>query len=68
VDRAERAGLVQRSYDAHDHRIVRVSLTHEGERRLLRLSAAHLEELVRLEHVFAPLWAGGPASTEQGQS
>lgn len=53
VDRAERAGLVERRHDDSDHRVARVSLTEEGERRLSRLSATHLEELARLEPVFA---------------
>jgi DNA-binding MarR family transcriptional regulator len=48
VDRAERAGLVRRSTDREDHRIVRVRLSPKGERRLAALSAAHLAELTRL--------------------
>jgi len=68
VDRAARAGLVERRLDEHDHRIVRVSLTPEGEQRLTQLSSAHLEELARLEGLFAPLRAGLPESTEQGRS
>src|SRR5690242_5542627 len=48
VDRAERAGLVRRSADPDDHRVVRVRLTPQGERRLAALSAAHLAELSRL--------------------
>jgi DNA-binding MarR family transcriptional regulator len=67
VDRAERAGLVERRSDDQDHRIVRVSLTDEGSARLGRLSAAHIEELARLEDVFAPLWAARPTVAEQTQ-
>ena len=48
VDRAERAGLVQRRVDGHDHRVVRLRLTEKGSRRLAKLVASHLEELERL--------------------
>ncbi len=47
VDRAERAGLVERRVDAHDHRVVRLRLTTTGRRRLAALTAAHLDELNR---------------------
>ena len=48
VDRADAAGLVKRTRDAEDHRVVRLSLTKLGSRRLEGLSALHLEELKRL--------------------
>jgi DNA-binding MarR family transcriptional regulator len=48
VDRAERAGLVERRVDADDHRLVRLRLTASGSRRLAALAAAHLDELDRL--------------------
>jgi DNA-binding MarR family transcriptional regulator len=48
VDRAERAGLVERRVDADDHRLVRLRLTAGGSRRLAALAAAHLDELDRL--------------------
>jgi DNA-binding MarR family transcriptional regulator len=48
VDRAERAGLVERHADADDHRVVRLHLTSLGARRLESLAASHLEELERL--------------------
>src|SRR4051794_6779072 len=48
VNRAEAAGLVTRWADKEDHRVVRVSLTALGARRLAKLSEAHLEELRRL--------------------
>src|SRR5690349_9368299 len=47
IDRAEAAGLVQRVVDADDHRVVRLRLTKEGDRRLTTLAAAHLDELSR---------------------
>ena len=56
VDRAERAGLVARSSEDDDQRVVRVSLTAEGRRRLRSLSAAHLEELSRIRPRFDALW------------
>src|SRR5262245_42554241 len=49
VDRAALSGLVKRHVDGTDRRVVRLSLTAKGERRLATLSAAHLEELARLQ-------------------
>jgi DNA-binding MarR family transcriptional regulator len=54
IDRAERAGLVQREVDAEDRRVVRLRLTARGVRRLTSLSAAHLEELHRLQIGLRP--------------
>lgn len=48
VDRAVGAGLVRRIQDGDDHRVVRLSLTPLGTRRLAALSRRHLEELARL--------------------
>src|SRR6476659_8156164 len=48
VDRAEAAGLVRRRPDGHDQRVVRLSLTALGSRRLRQLTERHLEELDRL--------------------
>jgi len=48
VDRAERAGLVERHADEDDHRVVRLTLTSLGARLLESLAASHLEELERL--------------------
>jgi len=45
VDRAQRAGLVERVVDPDDHRVVRVRLTAEGEDRLAGLAATHLAEI-----------------------
>jgi DNA-binding MarR family transcriptional regulator len=58
VDRAERAGLVRRSLDPEDHRIVRLALTDDGEQRLAALAATHLDELSRLRPNLQRLWAG----------
>jgi DNA-binding MarR family transcriptional regulator len=49
VDRAARAGLLERRPDPDDHRVVRLALTADGEARLAALSAAHLQELHRLQ-------------------
>jgi DNA-binding MarR family transcriptional regulator len=62
VDRAERAGLVARSPDAEDHRVVRLSLTETGEAKLVALAQAHLEELSRLRGTMTALWDRLPAS------
>jgi DNA-binding MarR family transcriptional regulator len=48
IDRAERLDLVRRRIDAHDARVVRVSLTAEGQRLLDLLAPAHLAELARM--------------------
>jgi DNA-binding MarR family transcriptional regulator len=58
VNRAEDAGLVTRSQDAEDQRVVRLALTRLGARRLEELSALHVEELRRLGPQLRPLWAG----------
>jgi DNA-binding MarR family transcriptional regulator len=57
VDRAVKAGLVDRYTDPIDHRAVRLRLTPLGARRLRQLSGAHLEELRRLAPVMRSLWA-----------
>jgi DNA-binding MarR family transcriptional regulator len=54
VDRAEAAGLVRRRTDRDDQRVVRLSLTALGSRRLRRLSEHHLEELARLGELLQP--------------
>ena len=48
VDRAVKAGMLERHEDAEDRRIVRLRLTPQGARTLQQLSAAHLEEIKRL--------------------
>ena len=45
VDRAERAGLVQRTVDAADHRVAVIHMTAAGESTLRRLVAGHLAYL-----------------------
>jgi len=57
VDRAEMAGLVRRTPDAQDARLVRVRLTGRGERILDELTPAHLIELHSLAAVLDELVA-----------
>jgi DNA-binding MarR family transcriptional regulator len=52
VDRAEAAGLVQRTRDAEDGRVVRVSLTRDGDLILQKLTRAHLDRLHELAKVL----------------
>ena len=56
IDRADSAGLVGRTRDQEDHRVVRLQLTTEGSRRLEVLSALHLEELERLAPHLPGAW------------
>ena len=58
VDRAEAAGLVRRTRDEEDHRIVRLHLSQAGAERLEALSALHLEELGRLALDVPAAWKG----------
>ena len=55
VDRAEAAGLVQRTPDDDDGRVVRVRLTSDGDRVLHTLTRAHLERLHELATVLDEL-------------
>ncbi len=57
INRAQLAGLVERSADRDDRRAVRIQLTKEGERLLSRLSGLHRDELRRMHTVLAlPRW------------
>jgi DNA-binding MarR family transcriptional regulator len=56
VDRAEAAGLVRRTPDAADRRVVRVTMSARGARLLENLTATHLEELQRLANQLGALW------------
>ncbi len=58
VDRADAAGLVTRTRDPEDHRVVRLQLTVTGANRLEALSALHLEELQRLALELPGAWRG----------
>jgi DNA-binding MarR family transcriptional regulator len=52
VDRAERAGLLRRTRDGSDGRVVRLRLTDVGEQRIGQLTELHLVELSRLAPVL----------------
>lgn len=56
IDRAVVAGLVCRTRDEYDHRVVRLHLTKDGAERLEILSALHLEELKRLAPHLPGAW------------
>lgn len=60
VDRAEVAGLVTRTRDLDDHRVVRLALTEQGEQCLERLSTLNLEELERLALKLPDVWPEHP--------
>lgn len=67
IDRAEAAGLVTRTRDEEDHRVVRLHLTEEGAERLEVLSALHLEELKRLAPNLPGAWEDlGPVQRTHG--
>jgi DNA-binding MarR family transcriptional regulator len=55
VDRAVAAGLVERTRDPHDGRVVRVRLTEAGDRILQELTPAHLARLNELAIVLDEL-------------
>jgi DNA-binding MarR family transcriptional regulator len=56
VDRAEKAGLLTRRQDPHNHSAVRLRLTARGSERLEALSELHLEELANLAPAMHTLW------------
>jgi DNA-binding MarR family transcriptional regulator len=58
VDRAERAGLVERYDDDLDQRVVRLRITAKGQGKLTELAAAHLEELDRMRASLTAVWGG----------
>jgi DNA-binding MarR family transcriptional regulator len=58
IDRAQAAGLLERRTDREDSRAVRLLLTRSAQKRLDTLTAAHLEELARLEPQLHALWEG----------
>lgn len=52
VNRVEYLGLISRTRDGDDRRVVRLALTDNGKRRIRALSAAHLEELSQLAPIL----------------
>lgn len=65
VDRAEAAGLVRRSADPDDARVVRVRLTARGDRLVTELSQAHIAELHNLAGVLNELTEGKPLAVDR---
>jgi DNA-binding MarR family transcriptional regulator len=63
VDRAVAAGLVERSHDPDDQRVVRLTSTPAGDEKLAALTAVHLEELSRMRSQFKSLWERLPEPT-----
>jgi DNA-binding MarR family transcriptional regulator len=57
VDRTQDLGLLERTRDPEDHRIVRLSLTPEGSDRVAELAGAHIEELSRMGPMIEALTA-----------
>jgi DNA-binding MarR family transcriptional regulator len=55
VNRLAEAGLVIRDQDKGDHRRVLLQLTPLADERLAELSAAHLDELSRIEPMLQRL-------------
>lgn len=55
IDRAEAAGLVERTPDLEDGRLVRVRLSRRGEKILSNLTRAHLARLHDLAAVLDEL-------------
>jgi DNA-binding MarR family transcriptional regulator len=56
VDRAENAGLVLRSHDPDNYRLVRLRLTEYGEAQLEALAERHLDELQQLAPTMKSIW------------
>jgi DNA-binding MarR family transcriptional regulator len=52
VERAAQSGLILRTHDTVDRRVVNVSLTGEGERVLSELATLHHEEAERLRGLW----------------
>lgn len=67
VERAQRRGLVMKKMIALDRRFVRVQLTAQGKRTLVKLAALHRKELARFQDrtsiVLVP--ALGPARSRR---
>jgi hypothetical protein len=57
VNRAQKQELVEQGPDPTDARAVRVQLTADGQRALMRLSALHRDELQRMDAALTlPIW------------
>lgn len=52
VTRAQNSGLVRRTSDTDDQRVIRVGLTDAGEELVSRLAVVHLRELERIAQLL----------------
>ena len=66
VDRTQDLGLVERTRDPDDQRLVRLALTTLGHERVNALAAAHLKELRRLAEVLGNLVESETAYSKKG--
>lgn len=66
IDRAADSGLVSRTGDAEDGRVIRIKLTQHGEDKLRQLAPAHLDELRRLAPMLDDLVAGALSGPSTG--
>lgn len=55
ANRTQELGLISRSRDRNDRRVVRLTLTAKGRRRIRALSAAHMDELRQLAPILSAL-------------
>jgi DNA-binding MarR family transcriptional regulator len=55
ANRTQELGLISRSRDKDDRRVVRLTLTAKGRRRIRSLSAAHMDELRQLAPILSAL-------------
>jgi DNA-binding MarR family transcriptional regulator len=53
IERAEQNGLVSRTQDTSDRRVVNVTLTPNGQKTLLELSKLHYQEAKRIRGLLA---------------
>lgn len=65
MNRAQKAGLVRRSPDPDDHRVVRVRLTGHGSEVVATLAEEHLRELNRLTETLGLSEASVQQLTEE---
>jgi DNA-binding MarR family transcriptional regulator len=67
IDRAEAAGMVLRTSDPDDGRLVRVMLTEQGDKVLNKLTRAHLARLHDLAAVLDELVASADRRNSASQ-
>jgi DNA-binding MarR family transcriptional regulator len=48
IERLEKTGLVRRTHDQHDRRIVRLTVTAEGLQRIVELKKKYLEKMGKI--------------------